>query len=349
MSTPNKGAKSQREKRADAIKLSEDKAREKAAAQPKKLKAKPLDRGTSYGDLATAWRRDGNEREYERMLSEATGPGPEAYAPYKIVWNDAQLRQEDVIKVATDMFGVEKVNAELSLLSPVFPCSGVSGREFGSKGGGCTLFVAKSEAVPNGLKIRYSFDAIGEDDALEMEAEVWPDPLCGLIGTRLGAISGELYQSTFDPKKRNADLQELIYKALKTPNLKFAVKNLKDREGVWTLTAYAHGNAKDKRDAVAKLRKGVDIEWEGWVRTVKITNGGPADKKVRVEQSQKVQERIHQELTDTCDRRIHVYKLRADIVESQEMLDKFKVECEKFGILAQEPGVRTSKDGCAFA
>ena len=71
--------------------------------------------------------------------------------------------------------------------------------------------------------------------------------------------------------------------------------------------------------------------------------------RARTEATKQVADRIDKELDTTDGRRVHVYKLTKEILEDAEMREAFWVELTTFGAVTQEPGIKSSRDGCAFS
>ena len=238
-----------------------------------------------------------------------------------------------------------------SLLSQPFECPGVTGNTGKTRGGGCTIFIDKTRIIKPGQRCHYKYAAAEGCDALELDGELWPDPLCGLAGTKLGVIVGDFHTKTFDAKLRCADLTRLLGArlAVKAPGLNFSVKNQKSPKFGWQLVAYGTGSGEDKRKAIAALRKGLDIEWEGWLRPAKLENSPTLAKKSNEENAGLASNRIYEENLAVDGRKIHVYKVNPAVIGDAEMIAKFTEECTKFGPLCGEPGFRTSRDNYAFS
>jgi hypothetical protein len=258
------------------------------------------------------------------------------------------LNPEDAVKGFADR-NEAVVNMQASLLSQPFACSGVTGNTYGTKGGGCTIFISNASVIKNGQRSHYKFAAAEDSDALELDGEIWPDPLCGLQGSRLGVIIGDFSQRVFDAKKRCADLTQLIFPRLKTPGLKFAIRSQKSDRFGWQHVAYALGTGMEKRLALKALKKGTPIEWEGWEKVARLENSPSMAKKANDENAKNNKERIFQSNLETDGRKIHIYKLDTAVIGDEEKIARLTEECAKFGTLEQEPGFRPSKDSCAFS
>ena len=314
-----------------------------------RVKAKPMGPDEDYRTLATEWRERGNNVEYDTIIGEVTGPEPDKYLAYKYVWNGDEVRPEDAIAALTARLETGAVHVEASNLSAPFACSGVTGSQYGSKGGGCTVLISKGLRLEPGHAFHYRFGAVGDEEPLVLDSELWLDPLCGLAGSWLGVICGDFTQKVWNPKQRCADLSRLIALGLRLPGLRFVVKNHRtDRDG-WQTIAFASGSGDDKRIATKILKKGLSIDWEGWVTEAKIENSVTGARKCADENVKKASERRHTENLATDGRRIHVYKLDAAIVGDAARTAAFTEGCAKFGALAEEPGLRKSRDKCAFA
>jgi hypothetical protein len=329
-------------------KKDDEAAAKEAAAKPKGIVAKAQLPHEDYKTLATEWRESGNASDYESLVKEVTGPGPNKFATYKIVWNGDSLSPADVLRGFADGTDSSMVNMEASMLAVPFACSGITGNDRGAKGGGTTIFISKSMVIKPGQIVRYRYAPDGDAEPLHLVAELWLDPLAGLMGTKLGVIVGDFHTKVFDSKMRCYDLTRLINAVLRPKDVLLTVKSIKsDREG-WQLYVYALGTAEGKRVVRAALKKGINIQWEEWVKPLKIIEGGRAAVDAKAEIAKNVTARIHQQNLDTDGRRLHVYKIIAEAAADETLKTQFTEIIEKYGAVA-EWGLRPSKDGCAFA
>ena len=306
--------------------------------------------GLSYEDMRTSWLRD-CKAEYEEKLK-AVPDGPAGYQPCKVAWNGNQLHPDDVIAVFKSLLGND-LDEVMSKASSPFGCTGVYRDAAGNisknaamSGGGCVLFIRRRRHVSLGKRVRYVFAPEGEGVALKMVADLWPAPLAGVLGSRMGELIGDSYMKVFDSRRRNYEFTVEINKALKMPELRVEVRS-QYVQGQWALVVWTEGSGSARAAANRKLRNGVMVLFEGMNRSMKIAAGGESNYKVKRVQQESKKSSMFEEINDTKGRRIKAYKLKAEAVDDAELQVKITEQLEVFGQV-QSSKIRPSKDGCSW-
>ena len=167
----------------------------------------------------------------------------------------------------------------------------------------------------------------GEGVALKMVADLWPAPLAGVQGSRLGELIGDSYMKVFDSRRRNHEFGVEITKALKMAELKVEVRS-QIVQGKWAMVVWTEGSGSARAAANRKLRNGIMVLFEGMNRPIKIAGGGETNYKVRKVQQGSKRSSMVEEINDTKGRRIKAYKLKAEAADDAELQDKITEQLE---------------------
>ena len=306
--------------------------------------------GLSYDDMRTSWQSDSKVDYYERLKTIPDGPA--GYQPCRVAWNGNQLHPEDVIAAFKALLGND-LDEEMSKASCPFGCKGVHYDAAGNmsknavkSGGGCILFIRRRRHVSPGKRVRYVFAPEGEGVALKMVADLFPAPMAGVLGSRMGELIGDYYMKVFDWRRRDQELTVEINKALKMPELKVEVRSQKV-QGNWALMVWTEGSGSARAAANRKLKNGVVVLFEGMNRPMKIAASGESNYKVKRVQQDSKRTSMVDEINDTKGRRIKAYKLKAEAAEDAELQGKIKEQLEVFGQV-ESSKIRPSKDGCSW-
>ena len=153
--------------------------------------------GLSYEDMRTSWLSD-SKTDYEERLK-TVPDGPSGFQPCRVAWNGNQLHPDDVIAAFKSLLGND-LDEVMSKASCPFGCTGVYRDAAGNisknadkSGGGCVLFIRRRRHVSLGKRVRYVFAPEGEGAALKMVADLFPAPMAGVLGSRLGELIGDSF------------------------------------------------------------------------------------------------------------------------------------------------------------
>ena len=314
-------------------------------AKGKPLRAEEIGDDATYKSIATKWSSSGKLDAYEKIVDEIASEGPNGYAAYRFAWNGDRLSQEICVRALGSYLGND-LHLEASLMSQVFKTSGVAGRPYGSAGGGCTVFVFGSEfEMGQGKKMKYKFDQ-DEGDAVShiLSCDLFVDPMCGLMGQRLGVLVGDVSMTVWNPAQRIADLARAIRRKLGIRGLRLKLRSEKVGSE-WVMNIYTRGSGVQKREAVSKFRKGIDVDYDGWIRNFTLADGAAqAIKQNRTAGEEKTEKR-YENLRTADGREMKIFKLKVELAESAELQKKVEAQCTVFGALEKEMYFGFTKDG----
>ena len=319
-------------------------------AKGKPLRVEEIEDGETYRTIAERWASGVKRADYEKMVDETVVEAPNGYAAYRFAWNGDRFSQEIAVRALGSYLGNE-LHLKASLMSQVFKTSGVAKRPYGSAGGGCTVFVKYGSdcEVGQGKKIRYKFDQ-EEGDAVShvLVGDLFVDPMCGLQGKQLGVLVGDVSMTVWNPSQRIADLSQAIRRRLGIKGLRLKLKS--DKVGdEWVMNIYTRGTGEQKREAVNKLRKGIDVDYDGWVRKLTVAGGAAQAIKQNRTAGAVRSEKRDENLRLADGREMKIYKLKAELAESAELQRKVEAQCTVYGDLEKSMYFAATTDGRAWA
>ena len=294
-------------------------------AKGKPLRVEEIEDGETYRSIAERWASGGKRADYEKMVDETVVEAPNGYAAYRFAWNGDRFSQEICVRALGSYLG-NALHLKASLMSQVPKTSGVAKRAYGSAGGGCTVFVEYGSEceVGQGKKIRFKFDQ-EEGDAVShvFVGDLFVDPMCGLQGKQLGVLVGDVSMAVWNPSQRIADLSQAIRRKLGIKGLRLKLKS--DKVGdEWVMNIYTRGTGEQKREAVNKLRKGIEVDYmyDGWVRKLTVAGGAAQAIKQNKTAGAERNEKRDENLRMADGREMKIYKLKAELAESAKLQRK---------------------------
>jgi hypothetical protein len=312
------------------------------------------DYSSNYGK----WRDSEGGREHTTRVDKHLRSATKSTRSYKLQWDCKLVKHEDVLVLLdaelTRRFSDEaQLNRELSDNARVFDCAGVTGMR-GISGGGTTVFI-KSKLILAGVHFAVKLKDKEHPDAPGWlwEADIYPDTLAGRNGKPVGTVKEDFYDPEMSRKMVNIRLTEALSQSLKElKGVRVSIRQVNhDRSrpaGDWTTDVLCYcelGSA--ERELRKQLHDGVNIKWQGKHCTLSI-QGKRAAQQAKTKQQDSTYSRLEAEASEEKGRRLHIYKLRADIVDDAELQRSLVEECEEYGAVLKS-GTKPSRDGCAWA